>query len=187
MDVRGNGSRDEFAQYLWGSERPPRPLHQASGFALNSAAAGEGAGAGGAGDLPLGTIFVYPRYLAFLAAREQPADGPGAGASASHSAPLALTARAFARLPDEEKEKLRRPLEDSRSLLIPLGQVAFATHSRWRELPAIELSTSAGQVWLGPHPNATWLNTDWMQSRFAGWEPRLLSTVQSLISGPSQS
>lgn len=186
MDVRGNGSRDEFAQYLWGSERPPRPLHRATGFGLAASAAGEVDG--GAGDLPLGTILVYPRYLAFVAARAKAADEPRTGANASHSAPLALTASAFARLPDEEKEKLRRPLEDQRSLVIPLGQITSATHSSWRELSVIDLSTTtAGQVWLGPHPHDTWLNPDGVQNRFARWEPRLLSTVQSLISGPPQS
>lgn len=180
----GDRIQDEFAQYLWGSERPPRPLHQATGFALAWSDAGEENG--DAEDLPLGTIFVYPRYLAFLAAREQPAYVPGGGSSAWPAAPLALTASAFARLPEEEKGRLRRPLEDRRSIVIRLGQIASATHSRWRELPVIELSTAAGEIRMGPHPNATWLNSDGVPSRFARWEPRLLSTVQSLISGPPE-
>lgn len=181
MAAVGTGE-SEFAQYLWGSERPPRPLHRATGFAVASTEPEEEDR-----DLPVGTTLVYPRYLAFLAARERPTDGPGPGTSAWHSAPLALAESAFAQLPEEEKKRLHQPLEDPRSIVIPLGQIAFATHSRWRGLPVIELSTTEGQVRLGPHPSATQLNSDGMQGRFVRWEPRLLSTVQSLISGTASS
>ena len=171
-DRRRQQLTNEFTDYLWGSATPPDVLFRAGGFAVRVPAEG----VHGPAEPPIGSIYLYRRYLSFVSAgpeREKAAGAPGL---------VRLGARAYSELPGGERERLQAPLRRPGSLVVALSDVAEVRDTRWMGSPCLDLSTGEGVIRIGPDPSSG----PFVQ-RATRWEPRLAALVTSLSGAGSPS
>ncbi|MCA1696554.1 MAG: hypothetical protein LC749_18540, partial [Actinobacteria bacterium] len=155
----------EFVGYIWGSDPPPAPDYQTDLTAVVTT----GLTLPGTMDIayyaprmPFGKLYIYPDYLVFLTeSHNKPGAVPGfsgvlpvlldAWRAVMFWRPIPVVREVYRRVTTQQRDRLRRPLGNPNSLIVPLSEVRGVTTHRWVFMRYAVLHTVDREIMLAPN------------------------------------
>lgn len=196
----------DFVAYLWGSDPLPAPIYQTDLTAVvtsNVNLPGTMNVAYYAPRMPFGKLYVYPDYLVFLTeSHNKPGVVPGfsgilsvlldAWKAVTFWRPIPLVREVYRRVTTEERDRLRKPLGNPNSIIVPLSEVQAVTMHRYGLMRYAVLHTNGREIMLAPNSylggtaalfGLVFLLVPKVRRNFAGglglpWETRLIAMLE---------
>jgi hypothetical protein len=158
----------ELVAYLWAGETaPPREYAtECVAVVTNDLKLPGGMGLGFyVSRLPFGKLYVYPEYLVFLTqSHNRPGEVPplsrlpsmflDAWKAIMFWRPIPLARAAWERLTTEERDRLRKPLGNPNSIIVPLAEIRELRVQRHLNMSYLTVVAGDREILLAPNGNA---------------------------------
>ena len=155
----------QLVRYLWGNDPTPQPTYTADLTAVEltdlSLPGNQDIGYY-IPRMPFGKVYVYPEYLVFLTeSHNKPGQVPGldrilpvlldAWRAVMFWRPLRVARTVYQRITKDELDRLRKPLGNPNSLVVPLSEIRGFTVKRWMLTSYLVLTTDDREILLAPN------------------------------------